>query len=492
MNTSHSITRPNVLWICTDQQRWDTLSYFGHAGAKTPNLDQLASSGVAFSRAYCQSPICTPSRASFLTGMYPIAHQIHRNGNDHFPDHLPLLPRILKKANYTTGLVGKLHLSRSHGQAEAIPTDTFEEIYWSHHPDPDWDTGHDYQDWLAEKGIDPEALFANQIGAIRPGLPAEYHQTTWAGERAQNFITKHKDNPWFLAINLFDPHPPFDPPREYMDRFDPDEMPKPMFDQRDIAQHAKFAGYVDQQAQSLIDPGIPAESLNQNSDTNHSKPPAHVDALQLRAAYHAMIAQVDDMVGKLVNLLEQTEQRRNTLVIFMSDHGEMLCDHGLLYKGCRFYEGLVHVPLIISHPETIPKGRVTDGLAELVDLPQTILDFADIPADPAMQGMSYRPFLVGDSKEFGKEYVVSEYFDAIHFPGSVGSRGSMFYNGRYKHCIYHDAHIGELFDHQTDPSEFIDLWDNPDYKNLQNKLTEKHLNAMMLRSGTGPQRVADY
>jgi arylsulfatase A-like enzyme len=414
------MTQPNVLWICTDQQRWDTLSCLGHPGASTPNFDKLAASGVNFTRAYCQSPICTPSRASFLSGMYPIANQVQRNGNDHYPDDLPLLPRMMQDAGYTTGLIGKLHLSRAEGVAETLPEGAYSEVYWSHHPDPDWTYGHDYRDWLLEKGADPEALFANQKGAVREGLPVEFHETTWAGSRAKDFIKRNAAKPWLLSINVFDPHPPFDPPRAYMEQFDPEEMPAPVFDERDLAQHAKLAGKVDQQAQKVIDPRNRTQSSTANDGPSHARPPDQMDALEIRAAYHAMIKQVDDMVGELCDLLEETGQRENTLVIFMSDHGEMLGDHGLLYKGCRFYDGLVRVPLIVSHPASVRPARRADDLVELVDLPQTILEFCQIPKDPQMQGASLYPFLTGKVDTLERRFVTSEYFDAIRYPGSVG------------------------------------------------------------------------
>ena len=154
------MARPNVLWICTDQQRWDTLSFLGHPGARTPNIDRLAAEGTAFDRAYCQSPICTPSRASFLSGKYPIATGVQRNGNVAFPDDIVLVPRMFRDAGYRTGLIGKLHLSRAQGVVEKRPADDgYDEFYWSHHPDPDWGPeAHDYEAWLAEKGVDAEAI----------------------------------------------------------------------------------------------------------------------------------------------------------------------------------------------------------------------------------------------------------------------------------------------------------------------------------------------
>lgn len=493
--------KPNILWICTDQQRWDTISYLGFPGARTPYIDNVAKSGVAFRNAYCQSPICTPSRASFLTGMYPIAHQVHRNGNVQFPEHLPLLPRMFKSAGYRTGLIGKLHLSRAQGIVEKRPDDGYDEFYWSQHPDPDWKEGHDYQEWLRAKGVNPYELFADQKGAVRRGVPSALHQTTWAGERAISFIKRNASAPWFLSINVYDPHPPFDPPAEYLKRFDAKDMPAPLFRASDLEHQKRFSG-VDQQARKAVDPRHDEEDndfLERTVDNtgpgshDHDQPPQQFNARQLRAAYHAMIAQIDDMIGKLLETLRSTGQLADTLIVFMSDHGEMLGDHGLLYKGCRFYEGLVHVPLIMSCPGRLIGGVVSNALVELVDLPPTILEFAGIPIPSVMQGRSLLPPLEGRAEpDRHKPYVLSEYFDALQFESSVGSRASMFFDGRYKLCVYHDAGIGELFDHQSDPNEFEDLWHDPASEPVKCRLLNQHFNAMMCVSGTGPERTADY
>jgi arylsulfatase A-like enzyme len=489
---------PNVLWICTDQQRWDTLSYFRHKGAMTPNIDRLARRGVAFSRAYCQSPICTPSRASFLTGLYPIAHQVHRNGNIGFPPTLKLVPRLFRDAGYHTALIGKLHLSRAQGLVEKRPEDGYDEFYWSQHPWPDWETGHDYQDWLKAKGVDAEALFKPLTRLCEPGVPAEFHQTTWAGERARAFIESHRDKPWLLSMNLYDPHPPFDPPPEYFSRFDPADMPPPLFSPGDIAHQVRFAE-IDQQARAAVDPTHYEDDADYferqgvQEGALHDTPPTKYNARALRAAYHAMILQIDDMIGGLLDTLEATDQADDTLIVFMSDHGEMLGDHGLIYKGCRFYEGLVHVPLIISWPARISFDRPSNALVELVDIPPTLLDAAGIAVPTAMQGASLLPLLLGEADhDTHKPYVQAEYFDALRFPGSRGSRGSMYFDGRYKLAVYHDIGEGELFDHVTDPDECHDLWSDPASSALKADLMARHFSAMMKVSGAGSLRTADY
>ena len=484
------MTKPNILWICTDQQRWDTLSCLGFQGARTPHIDALAADGTVFTRAYTQSPICTPSRATFLTGMYPVAHQVQRNGNEGFPGHLTLVPKLFKQAGYATGLIGKLHLSAAEARIEERPDDGYDEFYWSQHAAPDWDSGHDYQNWLAERGVDAKAEFARQSGLVTSPLPAEHHQVSWARERADSFIRRHADEPWLLSINVFDPHPPFDPPRSYLDRFRPEDMPAPAFAESDLEKYPRFAG-VDQQAGSAVDPRV--RPTGESKGGTHDRPPTEYDVPALRAAYFAMIAQIDDMVGALMATLAETGQTRDTLVIFMSDHGEMLGDHGLLYKGCRFYDGLVRVPLVISWPGAFLKGIVSEALVELVDLPATLLEAAGLALPDQNQGRSLVGLLTGQADPaHHKPYVLCEYFDAINVADRVGSRGTMYCDGRYKIAVYHDAGEGELYDLDNDPQELDDLWHRPEFRKVRDELIHKHFSAMMMVTGAGPARVADY
>lgn len=489
----------NILWICTDQQRWDTVSFLGHAGARTPGIDRLAASGTAFDRAYCQSPICTPSRASFLSGKYPIAHRVQRNGNAECPDTLRLVPRLFRDAGYRTGLIGKLHLSRAQGVVERRPADDgYEEFYWSHHPDPDWPEGHDYHDWLTGRGVDAKAIYDPER-TIGPGVAAEDHQTTWAGERAESFIRRHAGQPWFLSIYLFDPHPPFDPPASHLARFDRAEMPAPIFAESDLAHQARLFE-VDSQVRVAVDPrrGDPDSPLYEPpgprpAGANHDTPPETYDGKLVRACYHAMIALIDEMVSKLVAVLDETGQRQDTLVLFMSDHGELLGDHGLIYKGARFYEGLVRVPMIFSWPGRVREGVVSEALVELVDIPQTLLQAAGLPEGEGMQGKSLWPLLTGEvPADFHKDYVLCEYFDALGMPDARHTRASMYFDGRWKLSVYHSHGTGELYDLAEDPSEVNDLWEDPEHAPLRCTLTARAFDAMMRVCEPGSRRTGSY
>ena len=366
--------RPNILWICSDQQRYDTIHALGNEHIHTPHLDRLAAEGVAFTHAHCQSPICTPSRASFLTGMYPSTIHACTNGNERWAGAAPLISKLLADAGYDTGLAGKLHLAGAAGRIEPRGDDGYRVFEWSHHPRNDWATGHAYADWLRAKGSDPD-LVKNDPAALDP----ELHQSMWCAERAIAFIEQDRSEqdrsePWLLSVNPFDPHTPFDPPAPYLQRYDAATLPWPLWRESDRTAQAALAG------------------VDFQTTCRH---PQEFDARQIKAAYYAMIELLDDAVGRMLQALERSGQRERTIVIFTSDHGEMLGDHGLLLKGCRFYEGLVRVPLIISWPGRYCSGLVSDALVELIDITPTLLDACGVGVPPRMQGRSLRGILTG-------------------------------------------------------------------------------------------------
>jgi arylsulfatase A-like enzyme len=312
-------------------------------------------------------------------------------------------------------------------------------------------------------------------------------------------VRQHRGRPWFLSINLFDPHPPFDPPADYLARFDRAEMPAPLFAESDL-EHQRRLYDVDQQARVAVDPrrGDPDSPLYappepRPAGANHDTPPESYDGRLVRAAYHAMIALIDAMVGELMAVLDETGQRRDTLVVFMSDHGEMLGDHGLIYKGSRFYEGLVHVPMILSQPGRVREGVVSEALVELVDLAPTLLEAAGMPPGEGMQGKSLWPLLTGAVPAgVHKPYVLCEYFDALGLPEPRHTRASMYFDGRWKLCVYHTHGTGELYDLAEDPSEFNDLWEDPAHLALRSELTARAFDALMLVSEPGPRRTGSY
>lgn len=469
---------PNILWYCTDQQRWDTIGALGNPHVSTPTLDRLAAEGLAFTHAHCQSPICTPSRASFLTGRYPSAIGVNTNGNTHFPRHERLVTRRLADAGYDCGLIGKLHLAGAYYGREPRTDDGYRFFRYSHAPRDDWPHGHDYADWVRARGADPALVLrprSDRLGIAVPtptedNVPPRLHQTAWCSAEAIAFIEAAADRPWLLSINPYDPHPPYNPPWEYYRRFDPSTLPGPRFRPSDLTQQARLASVDFQTA---------------------AEPPETFDGQTVQALYYAMIAQIDEQLGHILAALERTGQRERTVVIFMSDHGEMLGDHGLTHKGCRFYEGLVRVPLIISWPGQLPAGRRSDALVELMDIAPTLLELAGLPVPERMQGRSLLPILTGAAPlAYHRDFVRCEYYDALAEPHR--SWGTMYRDRRWKLVSYHTTSLGELYDLESDPDEFADLWDDPDHQAIKAELLCQSFDASVQAIDYGPARIAPY
>ncbi len=456
--------RPNVLWICTDQQRWDTLHSLGNEHIRTPNLDRLVASGVAFENAYCQSPICTPSRASFLTGTYPSSVHGCMNGNERWDGAAPLVTKTLADAGYDCGLAGKLHLSGAQGRVEPRPDDGYRVFHWSHHPHDDWPEGHAYIDWLRSKGKDYDSIY-RELGYV----PSEFHQTTWCADRAIEFMNEPRPGPWLFSLNCFDPHSPFDPPREWLDHYPERDMPGPLFRESDLAAQGR---------------------LKDINFQRTARRPEDLNARSYQARYYAMIELIDHNVGRMLDALESSGQAENTVVIFTSDHGETLGDHGLLLKGCRFYESLVHVPLIVAWPGHFQKGLRSRALVELTDLTPTLLDLAGLSVPNSLHGRALTSILQGTATpDRHREFVRSEYYRAL---AGVQSFGTMVRSERYKHVVYHGHGLGELFDLEADPGEFENLWDEPRMAQVRHDHMVMNFDSLAMASDVGTSRVSRF
>jgi arylsulfatase len=464
------MSRPNILFYCTDQQRFDTIGALGNPHVRTARLDQLVADGTAFTHAYCQSPICTPSRSSFMTGLYPSRVHNTRNGNGTFPvEAPPLISKILADSGYVCGNIGKFHLTSSAKRSEPRLDDGYSYWKFSHAPRDDWKEGHDYGDWVRAQGGDLDAM-RNSPERVDP----EFHQTKWATDCAMEFIAQNEDQPWFLTVNVYDPHPPLIPPKAYADQFDPATMPGSHNRESDRATQERLA--------------------DADFQTKY-RGPDQLDGKKEQALYYAMIAQIDDQFGRLLDYLESTGQKENTLIIFSSDHGEALGDHGLLWKGCRFYEGLVRVPLIFSGPGVAANQPAT-GLVELLDLSATILDYAGIERPEYFQGTSLRSVLQGSQPgDKLRDSVRCEYFDALDslFTERSGAYATMYRRGQHKLCVYHGLNTGELYDLESDPWEHEDLWESTEHQSLKSQLILESFNQhVLLTTDVGSSRIAPY
>jgi len=464
--------------------RGDAIGALGNPYGHTPNLDRLVAEGVAFTRAYCQSPICTPSRASFLTGKYPSTVHVNCNGNASFPPEERLVTRRLADANYDCGLVGKLHLAGAANGREPRVDDGYRYFQYSHAPRDNWPRGHDYADWIRAQGVEPSSVLtvkSNRDGGLmepspeQDNVPPHLHQTTWCSEKAIEFITQQRDTPWLLNVNAYDPHPPYNPPWEYYRRFNPDDMPGPLFRESDLEHQGETLTAVDFQSPP--------------------KRPTELEGKKIQAAYYAMIELVDEQLGRILSTLESTGQRENTVVIFSTDHGESLGDHGLTQKGVRFFDGLLRVPLIWSWPGQFQAGLQSDALVELTDITPTLLGLAGLAIPTDVQGRSLLPILTGQaSPDHHREFVRAETYDSFNLPNKTW--GTMYRDHRWKLNLYHGDGatllVGELYDMQEDPHEFTSLWDSPTHQQVKTELLIKSFDASVRALDYGPRRVMPY
>jgi arylsulfatase len=478
--------RPNILWICTDQQRFDALGCYGNPWVRTPNLDGLAAGGMLFENAYSQSPVCTPSRASFLTGRYPRTTRARANGQS-IPADEVLVTRLLAEAGYAGGLAGKLHLSAAHPSAapsmERRIDDGYAVFDWSHHSGPAAWPGDSYGAWLRGLGVTYEATPIEGSAHVSSGPAAEHHQTTWCVDRAIEFMTWSGEfaAPWFFSVNMFDPHAPFDPPASYLERYLDrlDEIPLPPYVEGELE---------DRPVWQRIDHGGAMTGTSFKYDEMTER-----EHRLVRAAYWAMCDLIDDQVGRLLQALEENGQAQNTLVVFMSDHGEMLGDHGIYLKGPYFYEPAIRIPFLMRLPGVIEPGRRSPALVELVDLAPTLLDAAGLPRHPGMQGRSLWPLLQGD-KDLAehRDDIYCEYYDAMPWHLDPPAWATMVRTREHKLVRAHSDDSGELYDLVRDPGETHNRWDDLDYASVKADLLQRLCDRMAETADPLPPREAHW
>ena len=448
---------PNILFICTDQQRFDALGCYGSPYIQTPAIDALAAEGVLFERCIVQSPVCAPSRASLMTGQYPRTHGLWGNGVA-LPDHQPLFTKALADSGYDCGSIGKMHLSACFGgRTERRLDDGFRFFAWAHDPSHG-SPENAYHQWLQHKFPDLYAEASGSDERKRPvtfdTMPTEAHYSRWTSETAIDFLESARDpeKPFFLWVNFYDPHHPFVAPQEYLDRYNPANLPEPV----------EFPGELETK------PEIQREA-SAESYAGHARGFATYGAKgikQIIAAYYAMVSLIDDEVKRILDRLDTLGLADDTIVIFTSDHGEMLGDHQLLLKGPMLYEPAVRVPLIMRWPGHLPAGERRGVLVEWIDLNPTFLELAELPPLPGNQGINLLPLANGDAHAQARGWALCEYLNSGH-PYDPPVYLTMLRTERHKLIVQHGPpatsrlRTGELYDLEFDPQELHNLWNDP-------------------------------
>ncbi|RIQ15742.1 sulfatase family protein [Jiangella rhizosphaerae] len=478
------MTQPNILLICTDQQRFDAVGAYGNPHIATPNLDRLAAQGVVFENCYVQNPVCGPSRASLMTGRYVPVHGLHANGVDLSP-HEELFSRRLADAGYDCGLVGKFHLGACHGgRSEPRLDDGFRVFRWAHDPYPG-SSENAYHRWLSARFPDLYAATRDRTGEYTwDTLPTEAHYSHWIGEETIDFLrsSRQPDKPFFFVANFFDPHHGFGAPEEYTRRYDPATLPRPVT--RD--------GELDDK------PAIFTEA-SKESYAGHARGYADYsddELMRTRAAYYAMVTLVDDEVGRILDALDETGLADDTIVVFTSDHGEMLGDHQLMLKGPFMYECAVRVPLIVRWPGRATPGTRRTELVQWIDLGPTFLQAAGVDVPARMQGASLAPLIDGDGTGW-RDWALCHYRDSGHSydpPVHV----TMLRHDRWKLVVHHGGpatareRTGELYDLVDDPRELTNHWDDDTHRAVRTQLQELLIDVMVAVEDRSNPRLSHW
>ncbi|MCA9203298.1 MAG: sulfatase [Planctomycetales bacterium] len=447
--------KTNVLFIISDDLNCD-LHCYGHEQVRSPNIDRLAKRGVRFERAYCQFPLCSPSRTSMLTGRRPDATRILTNsrpgplsndytGTPHFRENIPdtvTLPQLFRQHGYTAARIGKLY---HYGVPTQIGTSGLDDpASWDFVVNP---SGRDKAEENKVFSLTPGRYGGSLSWLASEGTDAEQTDGLIATS-AISLLEQYKSEatPFFLAVGFFRPHTPYVAPKNYFESYPTDGIALPKLSADD---------------QSRVPPAAYASAKKEQEKMDD---PLRREAIQ---AYWASIEFMDAQVGRVLDALDRLELDDNTIVVFTSDHGYHMYDHGLWQKQSLF-ENSARVPLIVAAPGAKGRGKATESLAELVDLYPTLADLCGLPAPDYLDGNSQRPVL-DDPRTAVKDAAFTQVRRGQ-------SHGYSIRTPRWRYMLWADGDDGEqLFDMQADPSEAKNLVDDARYASTVAELKQRVL-----------------
>ena len=510
--------RPNVLCFITDQQRHDYLGCAGHPVIQTPHIDRIARDGVRFSRCYVNHPICMPSRTTMWTGQSAHAHRVRCNGMSLDPE-MPTVVSALADAGYRTHGVGKFHLtpfvtlhgadSKSLNPVEwpesreiwkddrigALPMPYYglqSGLFIGGHGDFVWG---DYRRWLrreapdvvrhieadtAERGEDWDSMGPSRI-------PAELHHSHWIADRVIEFLSEqqHTERPFFCWCSFPDPHHPYHAPEPYHSMYDPADMPGPVRREGEREDLPPFY-------RRIQDERLRVEGLQGPVRRFYDHTP------EIMARTCGMMSQVDANIGRVLDSLEDLGLQGDTLVIYLSDHGDLMGDHWLQQKGPFHFDGLIRVPFIWSWPGHIESDTTNNRIVSMLDFAPTVLDLCDVPIPegprpvepflplelPPWPGHSLSPLLEG------REPAIRDSAIITHDDDRLGLRLRTLITDSHRLTWYGGHPFGELFNLKDDPQELYNLWDIPAYRPLRNELAVHLLDQVVMSDLRLPRRLS--
>lgn len=499
--------RPNILLITSDQQRGDCFG-FGPRKVRMPNVQRLAKRGVRFDCCITPNPLCQPARASILTGKLPLSHGVVDNGIDLNPAYAEEgFAAQFGRNGYQTAKIGKAHLS---SKATFAPTGTPECQYSSVNFGEDWfgpymgfdhvelmvvghlsrvtppghispmpfepphglhyerffhsrgDAGEARGQWL--DSVDGKGLLGPQTW--NSALPSEWHTTNWVTDRSIDWLRKNanEEEPFCMWVSYPDPHHPFDCPAPWNRQYDPSEVDIP--EHRSLVLERRPWWHKELYGQRE---DIGFEQYGGKGDVKVARAATPSDE-QLRAVtanYYGMIGFLDHGIGRILSELRDLGVEEDTIIVYTSDHGELLGDHGLMFKGPTLYEGLLRVGLVMAGPG-LPEGKVVDDPVSTLDLAATFYEYAGVQPPDGIQSRSLKSVVDGTEE---RQFALCEWnVGKLRYGVDLEIRAVR--TKRYKSIFERLTGTGELYDLAEDPGELVNLYDDPEYRAIRDELDE--------------------
>ena len=445
-------SRPNIILFMTDQQRFDTIGALNAPHMHTPHLDRLVREGVSFEQCYCTAPSCVPARASFFNLAFPHELGVYHNGCSWDRSWV----ETLQRADYHTVNVGKMHTVPM-----AAPCGFDQRFVVENKDRPlrlDRPHGNFYDEWdkfLNSSGPrkpsrqtyrDEHPEYETALGAYEWPLEEQYHPDVFVGTMAKWFVDQRQSPaPLFLQVGFPGPHPPYDPPRRVLRMYDDVDVPVPDVTDEELARqpppHRQYRG----------------EMIHGNHDAvRWSERPTKEQLLRMRRHYAANVTLIDEQIGQILDRLGQRGYLEDSIVVFVSDHGDCLGDHGHMQKW-TMYDCITRQPAIVWAPGRLDAGVRNDALLQQMDLVPMLFEFAGVGLPSAGSAVSALPVARGQSD--GREMVFAEH-TADNILKSV-KLVSMVRTREWKLVHYLDQDWGELYDLATDPGEVRNRWTDP-------------------------------
>ena len=421
---------PNLLIIHTDQQSSWTLGIYGGTLIDTPRIDAIGSEGAVFSNFFTNSAVCTPSRGCFLTGRYPHAHGAYKNNIELSRDEMTLA-RVLQKNGYETGYAGKWHLDGTPkpGWMKLSRSMGFEDCRYM------FNRGH-WKKIVEDADGDAKESPYNVIGDEKT------YTTDWLASKTINFIKRQRENPFFFMVSIPDPHTPYTVRAPYDTMLNPDDMPIPL-------------------TFSEKNPPKWAAAARDNGRYAMKKPKREEILRQDIAAYCGEVKCIDDNVGRILDCLAEQGILDNTIVVFTTDHGDYMGEHGLLGKN-QLYETAYRIPLLIRWPKKIAGNTAVDNIVSTVDFQPTVLSLMGIEPSGREQGKDASALIQGRK---------TDWRDVSFIHHASLKRAGIFTKKYELAYVQNNDHI--LFDRLNDPEQVNNLFNDPKYKNVIDELTEQ-------------------